>query len=107
MESNPQDTILKPKEVNYFLPDEPDFEQLALFDDNLQMIMKTKKIILNYFFKNSIDVFDGNFKVFEKILNSFANDNQKMYTKKFPKDGVETMKKMNDENKFMPLTVLK
>ena len=31
----------------------------------------------------------------------------KMYTKKFPKDVAETMKKMNDESKFMPLTVLK
>ena len=36
-----------------------------------------------------------------------ANANQKMFTKKYAKDVVETMKKMNDESKFMPLTVLK
>ena len=71
------------------------------------MIMETKKIIFNYFFKNRIYVIDGNLKVFEKILNSFANANQKKYTKKYAKDVVETMKKMNDESKFMPLTVLK
>ena len=50
---------------------------------------------------------DENFKVFLKILNSFANANQKKYSKKYAKDVVEKMKKMNDENKFMPLTVLK
>ena len=55
MESNPQDQIFKPKEVNNLYPDDPDFEQIALFDDNLQMIMETKKIIENSYFDKFIE----------------------------------------------------
>ena len=71
------------------------------------MIMESKKIIENYYMDYLIKSYDGNIKVFLKILNSFANANQKKYSKKYAKDVVEKMKKMNDENKFMPLTVLK
>ena len=35
MKSNPQDQIETPKVINNLLLDEPDFEQIALFDDNL------------------------------------------------------------------------
>ena len=37
MKNNPQDQIEIPKGINNLLPDEPDFEQIALFDDNMQM----------------------------------------------------------------------
>ena len=69
--------------------------------------MKTKKIILNYYTNLYMKDYDAHLKLFEKILNSFANANQKLFTKKYSKDVVEKMKKMNDESKFMPLTVFK
>ena len=99
---NPQDSIQQPKVVNNFSPDDPDFEQLALFDGEQQMIMETKKIIFNRCMMHN----DSN-KFVVKLLNCFAEANQKKYTKKFSKEKIDKMKLVNEEMNFMPPSVLK
>ena len=51
--------------------------------------------------------FSDDTKVVSRLLNYFADINRNLYSKKFSKDVIEKMRNMNEENSFMPLSILK